>query len=464
MSRRKVPPQAGSPHANRPRRDSGLGLKPIAGATALACACLSAPAWAQPSSAPVTREEYQKLQQQINSVESNYQREISDLKAKLKALKNQPPPPAGAPQPAGASDVEQRVSELESQLDDVRSLALSSKPGNNKFVVTGFGSVGYTNAEGSNSSFTAGFNPIILYKLGERVFAEAELEFTYEDNGDTATELEFAKLAYIVNDHLTLSGGRFLTPLSTFKEHLHPTWINKLPDQPLFAEGPIRLIPTSSLGFEGRGAFAMGKTKLTYAAYVTNGFALDASGPTAGQLTFDNNVDLNNGKSGGARIGFFPFPALEVVYAFNLGKVGAPGAGNPTALVQDIAISYVKESEKIGGKLDVRGELVFSRVNDQDFGSGVFNNNRNGGYAQIAYRPTMSDSFFQNVEGVFRYDFVNQPSNGGAPASFDENRYTVGVNYWLSPSAVLKFAYQIDAKSGATMDNNAFMVQFAIGF
>ena len=356
------------------------------------------------------------------------------------------------------------MSELESQLDDVRSLALSSKPGNNKFVVTGFGSVGYTNAEGSNSSFTAGFNPIILYKLGERVFAEAELEFTYEDNGDTATELEFAKLAYIVNDHLTLSGGRFLTPLSTFKEHLHPTWINKLPDQPLFAEGPIRLIPTSSLGFEGRGAFAMGKTKLTYAAYVTNGFALDASGPTAGQLTFDNNVDLNNGKSGGARIGFFPFPALEVVYAFNLGKVGAPGAGNPTALVQDIAISYVKESEKIGGKLDVRGELVFSRVNDQDFGSGVFNNNRNGGYAQIAYRPTMSDSFFQNVEGVFRYDFVNQPSNGGAPASFDENRYTVGVNYWLSPSAVLKFAYQIDAKSGATMDNNAFMVQFAIGF
>jgi len=423
----------------------------------LAGASLTAPALAQTSTPPVTREEYNKLQRQINDMEANYQRQIAALKAQLEALQKQPDTPA-----ADTGRIKQRVQELESELSDVRTLAEQSKPGANKFVVTGFGSTGYINTEGGESTFTAAFNPIFLYKLGERAFAEAELEFELADNGDTETNLEFAKFAYIVNDHLTLSGGKFLTPLSTFKEHLHPTWINKLPDQPLFATGSTRLIPTSSVGFEGRGAVAIRKTKLTYAAYVSNGFNLQTAGANAGKLAFNNSVDMNNSKSVGGRLGFFPIPALEVAYAINLGNVNGPGVPNTTAVVQDVSFAYVKESAELGGKLDVRGELVFSDVNDRDFGSGVFDNSRTGGYAQIAYRPTMSDSFLQNIEGVFRYDFIDQPAQ--APTSFDESRYTLGVNYWLAPSAVVKVAYLIDAKSGATADANAFMVQFALGF
>lgn len=482
MSRLWIIRRSGRPRNGfgRSARAHGARWPGFAALALVACACVVAPASAQQAKAPadkapITREEYERLQKQINQLQENYNKQLLLLKAQLKALQQRPSTPTAPAAPSAASppaappvansEVEQRLSSLELRVKDVQSLAEANKPGINNFVVTGFGSAGYTNAEGSNSTFEASFNPIFLYKLGERAFAETELEIGLDDTGETTFELETANFSYIVNDHLSLIGGKFLTPLSTFKEHLHPTWINKLPDQPLFAEGPRRLVPTTSIGFQGRGAFEIGKTKLTYAAYVTNGFSLEtgAANPSAGQLSFENPVgDLNNSKSVGGRIGFFPIPALEVVYAMNLGNVNGPGIPNTTALVQDVGVSYVKESAKIHGKLDVRGELVFSDVNNRDFGTGIFNNNRTGGYAQVAYRPTMSGSFFRNVEGVFRYDFVDQPSK--APTAFDESRYTFGLNYWFNPSTVLKFAYQVDAKSGATMNNDAFMIQFALGF
>ena len=82
---------------------------------------------------------------------------------------------------------------------------------------------------------------------------------------------------------------------------------------------------------------------------------------------------------------------------------------------------------------------------------------------QASYRPSkLLNSFWKDVEGIVRYDALNQPS--GAPTSFDENRVTLGLDYWMSPSAVAKIAYRIDNKNGTWADEDAFFVQMAFGF
>ena len=47
---------------------------------------------------------------------------------------------------------------------------------------------------------------------------------------------------------------------------------------------------------------------------------------------------------------------------------------------------------------------------------------------------------------------------------FDEHRYTVGLNYWLTPSSLVKAAYEFDRQNGTGQNGEAFLLQYAIGF
>lgn len=87
---------------------------------------------------------------------------------------------------------------------------------------------------------------------------------------------------------------------------------------------------------------------------------------------------------------------------------------------------------------------------------------QDGGYAELAYRPTKLDGdFLRNLEMVFRWDHLSRdPSGLGDPW---ETRWTLGLNYWLSPSTVLKAAYEWDQPSGEP-NRNALFIQTAMGF
>ena len=96
----------------------------------------------------------------------------------------------------------------------------------------------------------------------------------------------------------------------------------------------------------------------------------------------------------------------------------------------------------------------------------AFENDRNGGYVQLAYRPTKIDSpWLKNCELVGRWDLINQP--GGSPAELDQRRWTVGLNYWLGASTVVKAAYQFGEQEDAHGDKDSFdgvLFQAAMGF
>jgi hypothetical protein len=279
-------------------------------------------------------------------------------------------------------------------------------------------------------------------------------------------------MTYLVNDYVTLGAGKFLTPFGTFSERLHPAWINKLPDAPL-PFGHDGLVPGSSIGFDIRGGFPiLQASKINYALYLSNGPRLNTEeDDEAGLLHFDNFDDINNSKAGGGRIGFLPIPELEVGYSFLIAKVSPDDFEDVTAVLHGIDLGYVKEIDALGGTVDARFEWVWSDVDDATydpdsslgFGPLTFDNKRQGGYAQLAYRPSKnSNKIIKNLEGVFRYDALDLPDD--APEAHDEQRYTFGLNYWVSPSFVVKTAYQIDNKDGDADDQNAFFIQTSLGF
>jgi len=82
---------------------------------------------------------------------------------------------------------------------------------------------------------------------------------------------------------------------------------------------------------------------------------------------------------------------------------------------------------------------------------------------QVSYRPTQSGiKVLRSIEGVFRYDRMAGP-NAAPLGGGSEDRYTIGLNYWLDARSVLKVAYEFDHKSlgGSTP---GFMMQFGVGF
>lgn len=373
-------------------------------------------------------------------------------------------------------DLTTRLRTVEEELDALKARAPSSNSGRNKFLVTGFGYTDFTNLDGQTSTFTTAISPIILWQMGERLLFEAELTFElgYDDaeGGDTATDLEYADGSYLVNDNLTVGAGKFLTPFGIFAERLHPAWINKLPTMPLIA-GHTGIVPFTSVGAYARGGCSCGAGGWNYAAYVSNGPRLNtgASEPDeAGLLHFDNYEDVNNDKAVGARVGYLPTSGVEIGASFITADAGPKGdmIGDARAQIYGLDLSCDRGVSD-SGEVQVRGEWAWSDVEDVTydkngslgFGPLMFDNQRNGGYLQVAYRQTTGGAL-DAYEPVIRYDMLDVP--GGSPVPEDEERWTFGIDRWLGPSSVVKLAYQLDDKTNGGKSVEGFLAQVAFGF
>ena len=340
----------------------------------------------------VTREEYDALLKRLIQVEAKLS--ASEKKTETRQ-----------------TEVDESLDDLEKQVKTTKSLATTAQPGNTKFLLTGYGSAGYEDRRGKNSTFTGSFNPIFLWHLNERVFFESELELEFDGNAATVN-LEYANLSYLLNNYVTIKAGKFLSPFGIYADRLHAAWINKLPDAPL-PFGHTGIAPFSELGVQVSGGFKLGPTKWHYALYASNGPRLNLGTDEpdeAGVLHFDNNTDLNNSKAVGGRIGFLPIPQLELGYSVQTGKVAADR--NIRATLQALDLSYVQDADWLNGTFDVRGEWVWSDVGRTTFDAGgelgfgplTFNNKRNGGYVQLAYRPSkVKQEVLKNFELVGRW-------------------------------------------------------------
>jgi hypothetical protein len=309
---------------------------------------------------------------------------------------------------------------------------------------------------------------MFLWKQNDRFFFEGEIEMELEGS-ETALQLETASQYYVANDYLTIGAGKFLNPMNSFVERYHMPWVNRLPDKPLAVYDG--LLPESYVGFQLRGGLPVAATKLNYAFFVANAPTLVQSGAElaeAGTLAWDNFDNVGSHYVIGGHVGFLPLPELEIGYGLHYSPLG----DGVDALLQSVDLNYVRDSEALRGVVRLTAQWVWSDVGDVTYDEGnfggtpgdliTFSNRRNGGYAQIAYRPTkVACGFLRDLEGVFRYDMLKQKLT---PVGFDESRYTIGLNYWFGPSTVLHAAYQIVDRTGDNQNLNAVLIQAAMGF
>ena len=212
---------------------------------------------------------------------------------------------------------------------------------------------------------------------------------------------------------------------------------------------------------------------MDYALYVSNGpTLLTSDARTAGRLDFGSYTDNNDDKAVGGRVGFLPIPGVEVGYGFETSKPGFQGTtfADLRALLQSVDLEITRNSDLLKGRVNLFAQYAWSKVDhavyDPDgslgFGPLPLTAKRDGGYAEIAYRPTKLDiDLLRNLELIFRWDHLSgDPSGLGDPS---ETRWTLGLNYWLSPSTVIKAAYEWDKPNGER-NRNALLLQTAMGF
>jgi hypothetical protein len=322
------------------------------------------------------------------------------------------------------------------------------------------------------------FTPDFLLKLNDWILLEAEIGIGSDGSVSAGS---FAQADFFINDWLTLSAGRMVTPIGFFNLRLNNPWINKLPgDAP--GSGPLLwqqvLPPFSMLGAQASGACYVGDSpfKAEYNAYLTNGLNLTpatAGTPTATELAnlqnFGNTFATVTDKvAGGARIGLW-WP--EAGWATGVSAFYNPDyiAGFSGSLkIFAVDLNYHK------GNWDFRAEYGYTWQQASQFQSSDIT--RQGVYAQIAYRPRdASHWILQNLEFVYRYTYVD--FTGIDPASLDLTQFStpmdvpvrrqqneLGINYYFYPRMVLKCAYQINDEPRFHLHDNQFITEFAWGF
>ncbi len=181
-------------------------------------------------------------------------------------------------------------------------------------------------------------NPILGARLGERTYAEFELE--YEHAGSVVT-VEYAFLDWRASRAFTLRAGRFLVPIGTFNDRLHPSFRWQQVSRPAMA---WRVVPAvwSDVGVELFGDLDLApSTVLSWAAYVGNGLGgeLDPTDADAVRDLRDNAVDDNRDKGVGGRLTVRHFAGAARLRLDLSGTTGAvaPDGGDRVSILDAAA-------------------------------------------------------------------------------------------------------------------------------
>jgi hypothetical protein len=419
-------------------------------------------AWGQDNTdnqQPSTRQEIEQLKKENAEIKQ----EVADLK---KAQADQ------------AKNAEQDAQDFDKQMEDIQKAVNKLQSGLEGVVIAGDANFGFETVRQSNSTFFADVSPLILWQpVDSHILIEAAFDLNIEPqvatqaDESTTVNVNLADISYEVCDCLIVGAGLFAVPFGQYHNHFDPPWINKFPDDPLAFDA---IAPISEVGVFARGAIPSGTTRWTYDAYFTNGPNLitDDSTGNLGQLNYNDYTDLNGNKAAGGRIGFLPFSDMEMGYSLLYSMPNPEGFPNAHAFSQAADFHWKPLVKFLGGQLDFSSEWIWSSVTPETydptgalgFGPIAFDNYREGGYFSLGYRPTEADNkILRNFEFLCRFDSLHTPvvMVNGVTESEPESRWTLGVDYWLTPYCILKAAYEMAQERGG--DPNEFVIQVGIG-
>ena len=355
-------------------------------------------------------------------------------------------------------------------------------------VLAGYGSADYSaGMDDFQSGFEASVSPVILYRIGDDLLFEAELELEVEGSS-TNTALEYAQVDYLGFDRLLFSFGKFLLPFGVFGERLHPSWVNKLPTMPLMyghAHGGVAsgtLLPVlADIGALVRYNQPVGGSSLALSFYVTQGpqrvdpESLEPDGHTHATTATDRGGTEASFAVGGeqaAVVASSPFviPGIAFGVSFpdnnknkllgaRLGLVSGPGL---EIYASGFHSMYDDEDflDLTGGNLslelrrgvgELRGEAAILR---QEF-------NDNGTYRTLS-TPAYYVQYAHRLgafEPVVRWSHLMEGEVDSEVVTLERRELALGLDYWVAPSVPIKVAYGLDPDG-----EDRLIVQWAFGF
>lgn len=429
------------------------------------------------------------------------ERELQELKAQLRAA-NEKAEAASAEAEVARAEADTASRTAESVRTASRAPAIEKLP-DTIWHIAGYAEAGLvaSNAEGQPDTFSSGkFNPGFHFQYKDLVIFESEAEITVDSEGETDLELEFSQFDLLLHDNVTLVLGKYLSPVGQFQERLHPGWINKLPDAPAgFGHDGVQ--PATDVGAQLRGGVPIGGTVLTYVLAAGNG----PRGNSEGGVELEGfGGDDNDNKSISGRIGFLPVPWLEFGASFLTSRVsGEEGTveeldplepTNADFTLWGVDAAYTRASWDVRFEyLNAKRDSIFTALpHEEEAGLGGITTLSGGGgggggeealgetevaflpdldleawYAQVAYRLSgLTDrSVWKNFEPVVRYGEFHIKGLDDLREEMAEDRFDLGLNYWLAPSVVLHGSVQWrDFRDEHRETETRYQLELAYGF
>ncbi|NOY16282.1 MAG: hypothetical protein GXP23_05005 [Gammaproteobacteria bacterium] len=357
--------------------------------------------------------------------------------------------------------------DMETAKSEFREEISNAMTPNTLVHLAGYANVGYDSEAGKDGSFNAiQFSPILHYQYKDIFMLEAELEFKAEADGETEVEMEYMSIDWFMNDYSILVAGKFLSPIGTFRQNLHPSWINKMADAPP-GFGHDGAAPTSDVGLQVRGGFGE-KVRSNYAVYVANGPELNAASEDGefeleGIMAEGFSTDVDGEKTIGGRYGIIPMAGLEIGLSAATGKAAVTNIVDEDAGTSMSVLGNSRSYDVFGADfswqrkaLDFRGEYIQTKIGEDLTGPGASEGaDWKTWYLQAAYMiPSVS------LEPVLRYTDFDSPH-----ASEDVKQWSAGLNYHFSNHLIAKLNYQSnDVNKGSRIPENKWLVQLAYGF
>lgn len=339
----------------------------------------------------------------------------------------------------------------------------------NQSPIVHYGQLAFTfdDFEDSDGNFASPtYFPRFLMLLNEQLVLDVNLFIESDDIQVVAAELDWH-----LHDNLSLTAGRFYSPFGFFGERLQTGWVWKSIDIPLMFN-QIHPTPASQNGVMARGAVypTTAPIKLEYTAFLSNGLSLnlengdqkDFADLNASREVFN---DVNGDKAVGGRVGLSN-PERGIM----VGMSGMANGAYDPAGEHDLSMWGVDFSLH-RGNWDFRYEFI--QVDQQSPFGPI---DREGMYAQVAYRDYESlHPIRQRLEYVFRFDTVDFAGIDLTATGLDfgtrenlpvdRNRWLAQVNFYATPSLLLKLGYEILDEQGIDeIDDNGISAQILWGF
>jgi len=284
------------------------------------------------------------------------------------------------------------------------------------------------------------FNLFTHTRVSDVVRVGAELEI---EEGGREVKLEYAAIDLLLHPAFALRGGMILSPIGRFNLS-HDSPLNEFTDRPLVSTELIG-VALSEPGFGVLGQAGIGRARLTWEAYATNGFhagLIDDSEAGTRIPLGRGNFEDNNGSP--ALVGRL---ALSPSVDHELGLSAHHGAYNlfnleGTAIDErrDLTITALDFETRLFGTT-IAGEAALARIDVPPGLVGIYASRQHGWYVEAVHEllagriRTLPSSLFALKA---RWDYVKFDADTPGESA---GQVTVGANFRPTRDTAVKLDY-----------------------